>query len=141
MITKHTPLPIFCQTKNSISRKIRPCVYLCTLCSTMYTIQQTVHQTTQCSTYLVEKDVSSFFKHIFWNQQQTGLKSFQSMRLQKRDCLQNSFIENNKLKSSRNKKDLNDVTARFLCFFCCWQLRKRRRKQGSCDVIKVLLIL
>ena len=25
-------------------------------------------------------------------------------------------------------------------FFCCWQLRKRHRKPGSCDVIKVLLI-
>ena len=46
------------------------------------------------------------------------------------------------LKSSRNKKDLNDVTAaQFLVFFCCWQLRKRHRKPGSCDVIKVLLNL
>ena len=46
------------------------------------------------------------------------------------------------LKSLQNKKDLNDFTAaRFLVFFCCWQLRKRHRKPGSCDVIKVLLIL
>ena len=46
------------------------------------------------------------------------------------------------LKSSRNKKDLNDVTAApsFWWFFCCWQLRKRHRKQGICDIIKVLLI-
>ena len=30
------------------------------------------------------------------------------------------------LKASRNKKDLNDVTAApFSVFFCCWQLRKR----------------
>ena len=42
-----------------------------------------------------------------------------------------------KVKSSRNKKDLNEVTAvPFLVVFCCWQLRKRHRKRGSCDVIK-----
>ena len=45
------------------------------------------------------------------------------------------------LKSSQNKKDLNDLTtAPFSVFFCCWQLRKRFQKQVSCDVIKVLLI-
>ena len=46
------------------------------------------------------------------------------------------------LKSSWNKKDLDDVTADpfFVCVFCCWQLRKRYQQRGSCDVIKVLLI-
>ena len=46
------------------------------------------------------------------------------------------------IKSSQNKKDPNDVTAALFLvgFFCCWQLRKRQRKRGSCDVIKVLLI-
>ena len=43
------------------------------------------------------------------------------------------------VKSSRNKKELNDITAApFSVFFCSWQLRKRHRKRGSCDVIKVL---
>ena len=28
----------------------------------------------------------------------------------------------------------------FPYFFCCWQLRKRHRKRGSCDVIKVLFM-
>ena len=41
------------------------------------------------------------------------------------------------LKLSRNKKDLNDVTA---APFSVFQLRKRHWKWGSCDVIKVLLI-
>ena len=46
------------------------------------------------------------------------------------------------LKSSRNKKVLNDVTAAtFSVFFCCWKQRKRHRKRTSCDVINVLLIL
>ena len=41
------------------------------------------------------------------------------------------------LKSSRNKKDLNNVTATpFLVFFCCWQLKKRHQKRCSCDIIK-----
>ena len=31
--------------------------------------------------------------------------------------------------------------APFLVFFGCWKLRKRHQKQGSCDVIRVLLIL
>ena len=39
------------------------------------------------------------------------------------------------LKSSWNKKDLNDVTAApFLVFFCCWQLRKRLHNWCSCGV-------
>ena len=37
------------------------------------------------------------------------------------------------LKLLQNKKDLNDVTAALFS----WQLRKRHRKRGSCDVIKV----
>ena len=42
------------------------------------------------------------------------------------------------LKLSRNKKDLNDATAApFWVFFCCWQLRKRHRKRGSCDVLLI----
>ena len=45
-----------------------------------------------------------------------------------------------RIKSSQNKKDLNDVTAApFLVFFCYWQMRKIHRKRGSCDVIKVLI--
>ena len=47
------------------------------------------------------------------------------------------------LKSSQKKKELNDVTnAPFLVYFS--QLpaaKKKHRNQGSCDVIKVLLIL
>ena len=36
------------------------------------------------------------------------------------------------LKTSRNKKDLNDVTAApFSVFFCCWQLRKRHRRRAA----------
>ena len=96
MITKHTPLPIFCQTKNSISRKIRPCVYV------LYVVHYTANSTTtQCSTYLVEKDVSSFIKHLFFDpflkQQQTRLKSFPSMRQHKRNWWQTSFLQDNKL--------------------------------------------
>ena len=46
-----------------------------------------------------------------------------------------------KVNSSQHKKNLNDVSAApFWCFFCCWQLRKRHQKWGSCDVIKILLI-
>ena len=46
------------------------------------------------------------------------------------------------LKSSRNKKDLNDVTAApFSVSFSQLPAAKKHRKRGSCDVIKVLLIL
>ena len=45
------------------------------------------------------------------------------------------------LKSSRNKKDLNDVTAaRFSVSFSQLPAAKKHPKLGSCDVIKVLLI-
>ena len=54
----------------------------------------------------------------------------------------NCSNKNLSLKSSQNKKDLNDVTAvLFSVFSCCWQLKKRHWKRGNCDVIKVLLIL
>ena len=46
----------------------------------------------------------------------------------------------NTLKSSQNKKDLNDVTAAPLVFFLLLAAEKRHRKWGSCDVIKILLI-
>jgi hypothetical protein len=45
------------------------------------------------------------------------------------------------LKLSRNKKDLNDVTAApFSVFLSQLPTAKKHRKRGSCDVIKVLLI-
>ena len=45
------------------------------------------------------------------------------------------------LKSSRNKKDLNDVTAApFSVSFSQLAAAKKHQKRGSCDVIKVLLI-
>ena len=28
---------------------------------------------------------------------------------------------------------------RFWCFFCCWQMRKRHQKWGSCEVIRSFL--
>ena len=46
------------------------------------------------------------------------------------------------LKSSRNKKDLNDITAAtFLVSFSQLPAAKKHQKAGSCEVIKVLLIL
>jgi hypothetical protein len=45
------------------------------------------------------------------------------------------------LKSSRNEKDLNDVTAAPLSVsFSQLAAAKKHQKRGSCDVIKVLLI-
>ena len=45
------------------------------------------------------------------------------------------------LKSSRSKKDLNDVTAApFLVSFSQLPAAKKHRKLGSCDIIRVLLI-
>ena len=46
------------------------------------------------------------------------------------------------LKSSQNKKDLNDVTAApFSMSFSQLPAAKKHPKLGSCDVIKILLIL
>ena len=58
---------------------------------------------------------------------------------------ENSYNTNIKLvmllKSSRNKKDLNDITAApFSVSFSQLQAAKKHQKRGSCDVIKVLLI-
>ena len=51
------------------------------------------------------------------------------------------WVKGVRLKSSRNKKDLNDVTAAlFLVSFSQLPAAKKHRKRGSCDVIKVLLI-
>jgi hypothetical protein len=38
-----------------------------------------------------------------------------------------TMLQHSVLKSTLNKKDLNDVTSApfSVCFFCCWQLRKR----------------
>ena len=48
----------------------------------------------------------------------------------------------NLIKSPRNKKDLNDVTAAsFSVSFTQLPTAKKHQKRGSCDVIKVLLIL
>ena len=48
----------------------------------------------------------------------------------------------NCLKSSQNKKDLNDVTAaRFPVSFSQLPAAEKHQKPGSCDIIKVLLIL
>ena len=65
MITKHTPLPIFCQTKNSISRKIRPCVYvlyvvLCTLYSRQYYTHSV--QYISCGERCLQLYQASFFR-------------------------------------------------------------------------------
>ena len=53
-----------------------------------------------------------------------------------------SFLFKTLLKSSRNKKDLNYVTAaRFSVSFSQLPAAKKHQKAGSCEVIKVLLIL
>jgi hypothetical protein len=46
------------------------------------------------------------------------------------------------MKSSRNKKDLNDVTAApfLMSFSKLPAAKKKHQKRGTCNVIKVLLI-